>query len=73
MPKYYVIFIWCDVEPTTHGPYDSPEQRDVKALELRREDSDESGIYPAKTDEAGVLHVGTYSGAFFDEVDNDEN
>ena len=68
--RYFVLFIWQDVEPTVYGPYDDPRQRDVKALQLRADDPDDppSGIYPADLDEAGRLDVGTYSGGFFDEA-----
>ncbi len=68
--KYYVILVWSDIEPETYGPFATDEERDAKALELRAEDDEESGIYPATVDDSGLLDVGTYSGAFFDEVDN---
>lgn len=66
--RYFVLFIWQDVEPTLYGPYDSEEQRDVKAQLLRQEDPDDppSGIYPAEIDEAGQLRIDTYSGQFFE-------
>ncbi|KPK74216.1 MAG: hypothetical protein AMJ84_00045 [Acidithiobacillales bacterium SM23_46] len=69
--KFYVLFIYQDVEPTLYGPYDDPDQRDAKALILRQDDPDDlpSGIYPAEIDEAGDLHIGTYSGAFFDSAE----
>lgn len=69
MSKFYVLFIWGDVEPQLHGPYDTPDARDDMAIILKAGDGDESGIYPAEIDEAGGLHVGTYSGAFFEGCD----
>lgn len=70
--KFYVIFIWGDVEPQTHGPFDKEEARDGKALELRRENSsEEGGIYPAVVSEDGQLVVDCYSGAFFESVDEE--
>ena len=70
MPEYYVLFVWGDVEPALHGPFETAEARDAKALELRREDSDESGIYTLEVDDCYAPSVGTYSGAFFDTVDD---
>lgn len=67
--RYYVLFIWQDVEPEIHGPYDTEDERDGMALILRQRDTDDlkSGIFPVEIDEDGALQVDSYSGGFFTE------
>lgn len=63
--RYYILFVWRDVEPSLHGPYDTPDDRDAAARQLREEEGDEHGIYPL--DATGQVEVDCYSGAFFEE------
>lgn len=46
-PKYYVLGIWGDVEPLPlQGPFDTEEERDLKAREMKKNDDvGEGGIY----------------------------
>ncbi len=66
--KYYLIRVVGDVEPEVHGPYKSTAERERKAIEMRRKHGDRDGIYPASVYKDGTLCVGAYSGAFFDEA-----
>ncbi len=72
MIEYYLIFIWGDVEPHLHGPYRTEEERDQAAHELRKEEGDEHGYYPAQVTMVNgrpVLSIDAYSGAFFEQDD----
>jgi len=71
MKKYYLIFVWGDVEPQVYGAFETEAVRDAKAIELRRKEGADHGYYPASV-EYGELFVGVYSGAFFEEVDAEE-
>ena len=71
MKKYYLIFVWGDVEPQVYGAFETEIERDAKALELRRENGEEHGYYPASV-EYGELFVGVYTGAYFDDVEPEE-
>lgn len=63
--KNYLLVIWGDVEPKLLGPFDTPEERDQKAREIRKEEGDNHGIYALQAE--GKVEVDAYSGAFFDE------
>lgn len=69
---YYVLFIYEDVEPQLYGPYDTTEDRDQKARELRVEEGEDHGIYMLDMD-SGLPEVNSYSGAFFEEDDEEED
>jgi len=61
--KYYVLFIWKDIEPELFGPFETIEQRDTKAKELEKENGVESGYFPIESE--SKVNVGSYSGSFF--------
>ena len=67
-PKFYVIQVIGDIEPTLHGPYTHEEKRDAVARQLRKDDGGDlkDGIYPADI-KNGKLEVSSYSGRFFEE------
>ena len=67
--QFYVQFVWSDVEPQMYGPFSTYEERDAKALELRTDDTEESGIYWVDSVE-GKLTTGGFTNDFFDAVDN---
>ena len=68
--RYFVLFIYNDIEPHLHGPYDNEDERDVKARELKREHGNESGIFPMSVcHETEEVYVGWYEGGFF--IDED--
>jgi hypothetical protein len=62
--KYYVLGIWGDVEPLPlQGPYDTEEERDLKAREMKKnDDTDEGGIYRLNINDNGFITVESYSG-----------
>lgn len=66
--KFFVLFIWGDVEPHLHGPYQTEEKRDNKVREIRRKEGvDGGGIYRAEVSKNGNLTVSPYSGGFFND------
>ena len=63
---YYLLS--GDLEPDPFGPFDNEEERDSKALELRRDDLDESPKFKLNVDcLTGRPSIHTYSGGFFDD------
>jgi hypothetical protein len=66
--KFYLIFVWGDVEPELMGPFSSPDARDDEARILREQEGDEHGIFTLTIDDDKPHpEIGTYSGGFFDE------
>lgn len=73
--KYFVIEVLGDVEPYLHGPFQTSEIRDAKALQLRKEDMDDlkNGLYMLNVSDAGnTVTVDAYSGMFFDRAEEEE-
>ena len=68
--RHYLLFVHGDIEPETLGPFSTEDERDQKALSLRKEHGPDHGIFPAVVYEGGALIVGTYSNAFFEEAAN---
>lgn len=64
--KYYVIIVYGDIEPDLHGPFNTSEEQDIRAKELRK-DNPEDGIYWLSIGEDGEPEIGAYSGGFFEE------
>lgn len=62
--KYYVLFIYEDVEPQLRGPYASRRLRDEAAKKLRATEGEDHGIYKLET--TGRCSVEPYRGDFFD-------
>jgi hypothetical protein len=70
--KYYVLEVWQDVEPFLHGPFDTENERDDKALNLRKvDDEKENGYYRLNVDENGIPSVDSYSGFELDPEDQE--
>lgn len=68
-----VYLIFGDIEPEIIGPFQSEDERDNKALELRREHGDEDGIYMLNVDNRnGEPSIHTYCGGFFDQETSNE-
>ena len=65
--KFYVLFVWGDVDPDLIGPFDTDEARDEEAKEKRYQEGDEHGYYWMDVDEEGIPNVGSYTGSFFEE------
>lgn len=80
----YLLHVWGDVEPNLLGSYDTDDRRDEAALRIRAEEGEDcGGLYPVTltlhgprqlVDDEAVfqydLEVDSYSGYFFDSVDN---
>lgn len=63
--NYYLLAVWGDVDPEIHGPYDTPEERDEAAGELR--DSQDGGLYPITImGDVQDVEVVAYAGGFFE-------
>lgn len=60
--QHYLLVVWCDIEPEIQGPFDTEEERDIKAREIRREEGDEHGLF--MLDAEGEVEVNAYSGTF---------
>jgi hypothetical protein len=69
--KRYLIFVWGDVEPEIIGPFRSDAARDRRALELRKEEGDDHGIYILDVPKRGAPDVNAYSGAFFMDAEDE--
>lgn len=67
--KYYVLFVWGDVEPSLIGPFPSWQKRDTHAKALKEEHGDEHGIYALNVSTKGNPRVDAYSGGFFRDED----
>ena len=68
MIAYYVLTIWKGVEPAVSGSYDSDADRDQKAREIHKQESDDTGIFRLDVDLSNFeVSVDSYSGGFFEE------
>ena len=64
---YYIIEVVEDVEPVLHGPYNTEDQQDQKALDIRLHDPEmNNGIYPLKVSAGAKVKIDSYGGGFFD-------
>jgi len=63
--KFYLLFIWNDIEPDLLGPFETIEERNEKAKELYEENGNECGYFPIESD--SKIFVSSYSCAFFKE------
>ncbi len=70
-PSYFVVFVWGDVDPSLEGPFETEDERDAKAREIRRNEGDENGIYWLDLTESGKLEVGPYTGGFLDDEEDE--
>jgi hypothetical protein len=71
--RYYTLFILGDVEPHLYGPFETPEKRDQKAIDIRKkEGADDGGLYKLNLDESASLAVYPYTGGFLDGDDEED-
>ena len=70
IPAYYLLRIWGDVEPEDLiGPFKTEEERDERAADLFREDSQEKhGLFRMDVKAYGPPDIYPYSGAFSEEA-----
>jgi len=69
--KYYLIFIYDDIDPEIKGPFPSEPLRDEAAMDLRDEFGKHHGYYPLDISGPGKPKISTYSGGFFMEQEED--
>jgi hypothetical protein len=63
-PRFYVLETIGDIEPQLHGPFPSPELRDERAVELRRQDPGKNnGLFRLDLADSWELSVGAYCGS----------
>jgi len=62
----YLVFIWSDVEPELFGPFNSAEERNYRALQLRAEEGPDHGIFTLDIMN-GMPEISSYPGHFFEE------
>lgn len=65
---YYVMHVVGDVEPELAGPFDTEDERDEHARQLKATDPDErNGIYWLDLDDSRTCaECGAYAGGFLD-------
>jgi hypothetical protein len=62
---YYLLVIEGGVEPFLRGPYQTEDERDNAAKQIRRSCDEDDGLFWADIDEAALPTVGAYGTAFF--------
>lgn len=68
--RYSILIVYEDIEAAVIGPFDTEEERDAKARELKAEHGDEHGLH--WIDHEGLVTVGDWSGGFFEDDDLDD-
>ncbi len=63
--RYYLLAVEGGVEPSVQGPYQTEDERDHVAKQIRRRQEEDDGLFRADIDEAAVLTVGAYTAGFF--------
>lgn len=63
--KYYLIEVEGGVEPYAHGPFQTGDERDNAAKQIRATQEEDDGLFWADVDENGELTVGHYKARFF--------
>ncbi len=61
--KYYVLFVWNDIEPELIGPFDTEEERNQAALEKKRAEGDSHGYFMLNS--PARVEISPYGGGFF--------
>ena len=63
--KHYLIEVSGGVEPFAQGPFETEDERDEIAREIRAGMEQDDCLFWADVDERGVLTVGSYRAGFF--------
>lgn len=66
MTTYYLINVFGCVEPEIVGPFATFEERDIAALNLRKDQDEADALFWLDV-ENGVPTTGAYSGGFFED------
>ena len=64
--RFYLLFVWDDVEPQLLGPYNTHLERDAMAKKMRENEGPEHGAYRINITSGAHIGVYEYSGAFFE-------
>lgn len=62
---HYLIEVGDGVEPFAQGPFETEDERDEIAKEIRAAQGEDDCLFWADVDERGVLTVGSYMAGFF--------
>ena len=78
MKLYYLVTVWCDVEPEIHGPFTTEEERDRKSLEIRfnTPDGDDMSMFPLDIESLTIpraVMIGTYGAGWIEENEPKED
>lgn len=63
--RYYLIEVESGIEPFAQGPFETEDERDEVAKEIRAAMDEDDCLFWADIDERGVLTVGSYDAGFF--------
>lgn len=63
--NYYLLEVEGGVEPSVQGPYQTEDERDRAAKQIRPRQEEDDGLFWADIDEAAILTVGAYAARFF--------
>ncbi len=63
--NYYLLEVEGGIEPSVQGPYQTEDERDRVAKQVRRRQEEDDGLFWADFDEAAILTVGAYAAGFF--------
>ena len=62
---YYLIGVQGGVDPFVQGPYQTEDERDEAATQIREAQEEDDSLFWAVIDEASGLSVGPYKAGFF--------
>lgn len=65
--RCYLIEVEDGIEPSAQGPFETEDERDEIAREIRAGMDEDDCLFWADVDQRGVLTVGSYSAGFFEE------
>ena len=63
--KHYLIEVADGIEPSALGPFETDNERDEIAKQIRAGMDEDDCLFWAEVDERGVLTVGSYMAGFF--------
>ena len=63
----YLLVVEGGVDPSVQGPYQTEDERDHAAKQIRRRQKEDGGLFWADIDDAAVPTVGDYTAGFFRE------
>jgi hypothetical protein len=71
MNDIYLLVIYGDIEPELLGPFKDEDERDMKALDIRKDEGNQHGIFMLTVEETTHKpEVDAYSGGFFEDAES---